>query len=107
MSRPASSRWRFKRRRMHAWHTNARGERGDEVVGDPVDAEAGGHVEGEVADHEGEELEDGLRLRLRLLLLLLGVTGERVEAGGVSSFSPSHSCHPSCLPSCLHSFLQS
>lgn len=45
---------------------HVRGERGDEVVGDPVDAEAGGNVEGEVAHHEGEELKDGLRLRLGL-----------------------------------------
>lgn len=51
--------------------SDVRGEGGDEVVDDPVHAEARGHVEREVAHHEGQELEDPLRLSRGVVRLLL------------------------------------
>lgn len=51
--------------------TDVRGQGGDEVVDDPVHAEARGHIEREVAHHERQELEDPLRLGSGVVRLLL------------------------------------
>mmetsp|Transcript_11941 Transcript_11941/g.35666 ORF Transcript_11941/g.35666 Transcript_11941/m.35666 type:complete len:492 (-) Transcript_11941:8-1483(-) len=52
---------------LHLWRHRADGESrggGDDVVGEPVEAEPRRDVEREPADHQGQKLEDGLRLRL-------------------------------------------
>ena len=46
------------------------GGRGNERVDDPVDPEPRGHVEREEAKHDGQVLQNLLRRRLRLVLVL-------------------------------------
>mmetsp|Transcript_60183 Transcript_60183/g.119374 ORF Transcript_60183/g.119374 Transcript_60183/m.119374 type:complete len:250 (+) Transcript_60183:215-964(+) len=57
------------------------GQRRDNVISYPVEAEAGGHVEREPANHQRQELEDRLRLLLSGIVRLWSEDGRRHVLG--------------------------